>query len=157
VHVRILGLPVALHVRVQQWQDGLLRELTLMTLDGSDGPQSVPARILRLAEELRARYGGETTPQQQRIDEAAGRGEATIDLVYDVPVEVADAVRQYGALLDELDAHSLRGTFLMPPSPPELVAYRRWYLGQFVDQLEGREPTPWTAASGAADRESLRG
>jgi hypothetical protein len=28
-------------------------------------------------------------------------------------------------------------------TPPELVRYRQWYLGEFVRQLDGRPATSW--------------
>jgi hypothetical protein len=156
VKVRLLALPVGLHMRAQQRQDGLVRELTLMNLGEREVAHELPGRVLRMSRELQGRYGPAADPQQQRIEDAARRGEATIDVDYDLPAEAGDAARAFRELLDELDAHSVAGTFLLPPPDPEITAYRRWFFDEFVVQLGGGEPTPWTAAAGAG-HEPLRG
>jgi hypothetical protein len=149
VKVRLLALPVALHMRAQQRQDGLVRELTLMTLEGREDDHEVPSQVLRMSRELRERYGPAADPQQQLIEDAARRGQDVIDVDYDVPAAAGDAARAFRALLDELDAHSVAGTFLLPPPDPEITAYRRWFFDQFVVQLGGGQPTRWTIAADA--------
>jgi hypothetical protein len=47
-------------------------------------------------------------------------------------------------MLDEVDEFCRQGKHLLTlATPPELVAYRRWYLGEFIAQLAGRPATPW--------------
>ena len=48
-------------------------------------------------------------------------------------------------LLEEADDYCRRGELLTLATPPELVAFRNWYLGQVVEQIDGRPPTPWAA------------
>ena len=53
-------------------------------------------------------------------------------------------VRALGDLLDEADAYCAGGQhLLMLATPDDLLAYRRWYLGEFTRQAEGASPVPW--------------
>jgi hypothetical protein len=47
-------------------------------------------------------------------------------------------------MLDDADEYCREGRHLLTlATPPDLLAYRRWYLQQFVDQARGRPATPW--------------
>ena len=45
--------------------------------------------------------------------------------------------------LAEADEFCRRGELLTLATPPEYVAFREWFLGEIVRQLEGKPPTPW--------------
>jgi anti-sigma B factor antagonist len=69
------------------------------------------------------------------------------DLVYLVPPDAADAAEQLGAVLDEVDEHCRSGDMLTLVTPPDVSAYQRWFLGEFVRQIrDGVAPTPWRAS-----------
>lgn len=70
------------------------------------------------------------------------------------PVRVWDRASQHTAelmreftllrLLDAADDYCTSGDQLMTlVSPPGQQAFRRWYLLEFVRQLEGQPPLPW--------------
>jgi len=62
-----------------------------------------------------------------------------------VPADVGGASVALGVMLDEADAYCREGRHLLTLStPPEALAYRRWYLLQFVDQVAGRPPRSWS-------------
>jgi anti-anti-sigma factor len=149
--IRLLGVPVAVHRRAAEHSDAINRELTLIAT-ADDG--SVPARLQALSERLTARYSSMTSEQAEQLQEAFESRRATIDLEYELPAEVADACVELEAMLDEVDEYCREGNLMSLISPPEAVAYRKWYLGEFVRQVRGEEPTPWPGfdpADGATD------
>ncbi len=47
--------------------------------------------------------------------------------------------------MDEADDYCRAGQHLLTlVTPPEALAFRRWYLGEFVRQIAGEQPRPWT-------------
>ena len=141
VRVSILGMPLAVMQRSSEHSDELLREFALIREEGSD---HVPARLLALVEELRARFGSFSEGALQAMQDAVERGDETIDLLYEVPPAVGDAARQLGDLLDEADEFCRAGDLLTLATPPEGVAFRRWYLDEFQRQIDGQPPRPWS-------------
>jgi len=142
VTVHIIGLPLAVFRRASEHTDELLREFALIKEDGSE---HVPARLLDLIDELRLRFGGFTEGPRNTIQEALDRGDAEVDIRYDVPEGIADGVHQLGVLLDEADAFCRSGDLLTLATLPESLAFRRWYLDEFVRQAAGQPPRPWSA------------
>lgn len=152
--VRILGLPVALHQRAAEHRDELLRELALISAGeaGSDlDPRTVPARLVVLVEELRAWFSGYTLQTESELADAAARGLDTVHLEYRVPASAGQAAAELDALLAEADEICRSGDLLTLTTPPEVVAFRQWFLGEFVRQAAGLPPTPWS------EREPLAG
>lgn len=141
VPVHIVGLPLDVYQRVSEHSDELLREFALIRGDDSD---QVPARLLTLIEELRSRFGAFSEGPRQAMQDALERGEAEIDLRYEVPPEAAAGVRQLGALLDEADEFCRSGDLLTLATLPEGLAFRRWFLDEFELQLQGHPPRPWS-------------
>ena len=140
VPVRILGLPLDVYRRASEHSDELLREFALIREDNSE---HVPARLLALIEELNARFSGFTQGQTLALQEALARGDAEIDLFYEVPAEASQAAVRLGALLEEADEFCRAGDLLTLAAVPEGVAFRRWFLEEFVLQIDGRPPRPW--------------
>lgn len=144
VSVVLLGVPVALHHQVAEHQQALQREFDILRVSGD--PDGVPARLGMLIEELEQRYGGTSPRSWDELDDAHRRGIDRIDLVYEVPPDAADAARRLSDLLDEADEFCRSGDHLVTVlTPDEARAYRRWFLGEFVRQLDGAEPRPWAA------------
>ncbi len=141
VPVRILGLPLDVYRRSAEHTDELLREFALIREDNSD---HVPARLLALVDELNARFSAFTREQTVTMQEAAGRGDKEIDLVYEVPPEAAEGVVRLAALLDEADEFCRAGDLLTLATLPEGLAFRRWFLGEFLFQINGKPPRHWS-------------
>ena len=154
VEVHICGLPVAAADLAQEHFDELSREFLHLANADEEVRRGVPGQLLALSEALRERFAGLTEANQARLAEASARGEETIDLVYQLPPEVGPAAQQLGELLDEADRYCERGEYLLTlRTPPLALAYRRWYLAQFADQLAGAAPVSfadWQAASDAS-------
>ena len=147
ITVHVLGLPTALQVQAQQQNDELTRELMLvaeqMRQRGTAG--ELPVRFVELVSALSGRYAIFTAEQEAQLSAAIAAGEPTIDLTYTLPASAASAAGALGAILDEADDYCRQGQLLLTlATPPELVAYRRWFLDQFVDQAGGAAPVSWS-------------
>jgi hypothetical protein len=151
VVVELRRLPVALQARAAEHAEELQREFVLIAegLQHSEGRTPLPRRLLDLVEVVKREFGGFTTEQEDVFDEAVRAGVPTIDLTFRVPPTAAQAAVAIGDLLDEADEYCRQGRHLLTlATPPDLVVYRRWYLQQFVDQIDGAAPTPWDGAPG---------
>jgi hypothetical protein len=152
VTVDILGLPVGLHARAAEHGEELQREFALIAQgrERSDNRREMPQRLLSLIATLQGNYSGFTTLQEDLLDRAIRSGQPTIDLTFEVPASAAEAAAALRALLDEADDYCREGKHLLTlATPSDLVAYRRWYLGEFVDQIGGAAPKPWSGSLGA--------
>ncbi len=141
VTVRLVELPLDVYQRSSEHSDELLREFALIR---GDDNEHVPARLLAVIEDLRARFAGFTDGQTTAIQEALGRGDTHIDLVYEVPAEASEAAVRLGALLDEADDFCRSGDLLTLATRSEGVAFRRWFLEEFVRQVDGHAPRSWS-------------
>jgi hypothetical protein len=145
VTIRIVGLPMAVYQRSSEHGDELMREFALIagsTRNAEDA--GVPGRLTAVVAEMRDRFSGFTVRPEVALAEAAARGDETIDLEYTVPPDVAQAAIDLGALLDEADEFCRAGELLTLASPPEAIAFRRWFLDEFARQVAGGEPVPWS-------------
>jgi hypothetical protein len=143
VEVRLLGLTLADYSRAAAQHDELFREFALV-LTGEPSPgHEVPARLLALVEELNERFGNFTSAPQATMDAAFDRGDEAVDLTFLVPPEVKDAAIRFGELLAAADEYCRNGELLTLAPPPDAVAFRDWYLGEFTAQIDGGPPTPW--------------
>jgi hypothetical protein len=149
VEVRLLDFPLDVYERAREHNEELRREFALLALrcDEESGRHELPRRLTLLIEQLSADYAEVTSDANAQRDAAIERGQTRIDLRYTVPVSAARAVRTLDALLDEADEFCRAGEHLLTlATPPEAVRFRRWYLDEFVGQLEtGRAPIPWSA------------
>lgn len=150
VTIRIVDVPIAVYLLASEHGDELMREFALIaTGTGHAGADTgheaeVPVRLTALVEELRARFAGFTFRPQSEMAEAAARGEPSIEVVYVIPPEAARAAADLGVLLDEADEFCRSGDLLTLAAPPEALAFRRWFLDEFVRQVAGAPPTPWS-------------
>jgi hypothetical protein len=146
VEVEIRRIPIPLWARTQEHIDELLREFTLMAAQRQEHPESeaAPVRLIRLVEDLTQQYGGLNTDQENRLATAALHGVPELDLVYRVPAQAAEASRRLMEMLDDADAYCEAGRHLLTLATPEdLRRFRRWFLEEFINQLNGADPVPF--------------
>jgi len=150
--VVLLGLPVALHERAVAHATTLRRELALVRHAGdapsgaAHAPTSVPDRLLALSQELGVNYVGYGSSEDPVMQQAVASGAARADLVYDVPRSAGEAAQRLHELLDEVDGYCRSGELVSLVTPPDVHAYRSWYLSEFTRQLrDGAPPEPWTS------------
>lgn len=143
VEVRLLRFPLAVWGRSQEHVDELLREFALVAESEGEHP-SVPRRLLALIAELTKTYAGISSSTEQYRDDAIARGETVTDLVYHVPPSASGAIRHLGEMFDQADEYCRQGSHLLTlQTPPDQLAFRRWFLDEFLDQIAGAPPTPW--------------
>lgn len=150
VEVHIIGLPPLLARQASQHFDELSREF--LHLANSDGTlrHDVPGRLLALSEDVRARFAGFGDANTELMEEAADRGDESIDMTYRLPAAAGPAAAELDDLLDEVDEYCEAGDYLLTlKTPPDALVYRKWFLRQFADQAAGGAPTSfahWQAA-----------
>ena len=146
--VWIVGFPLDVYLRAQEHADGIIREFSLIAQDRAAGNGvDVPARLLSIVNELSTQYAGIGTEAEAKRDDAIERGEHSVDLHYRVPAAAAPAISHLGAIFDEADSYCRAGRHLLSlATPPESLEFRRWFLGEFVNQIGGAAPTPWPGA-----------
>ena len=149
VEVQIRQLPLDVYRRSQQHHDELFREFALIAFD-RDQTDSVPARLLALIDDLTGRFGSFTAGTSAEVEAAIERGDETVDVTFEVPRDVSEACRAFRDLLAEADAFCEQGDLLTLKPPPEAIAFREWYLEEFIRQEAGGEPRPWASFAGSS-------
>ena len=144
VEVQLLGLPPHLAMAGQEHFDELSREFFHLSRADESVRRDVPGRLLELSQVLRRTFSAYVDDNQRLIEEAAERGDSTIDLTYRLPGAAGPAAEGLGQLLEEADRYCSAGEHLLTlRTPAEPRAYRRWYISQFVDQVAGAAPVPF--------------
>jgi hypothetical protein len=143
--VRLIEFPMPLFLRSREHSDGLLREFRLISLSDPHNID-VPHRLIELADQLGQIYGSFGAPAERTLAEAEASEAASVDLVYRIPAHVGTAAARLGELMDEADRFCAAGRHLLTlVAPPELRAFRRWFLEEFTRQVAGEPPVPWPA------------
>jgi len=140
--VLLVGYPLQLGVRASEHYEAVFREFALLAASQEGGSGSLPDRMVALIDALGRRYARSRDQEQQRED-AIARGESTMDLALQVPESVAEASRTLDRMLDETDEFCRDGTLLTLQADVDVVAFRRWYLREVVDQIAGHPARPW--------------
>ena len=146
VTVHLLEFPVRVAAAAREQFEGLTREFELIQVSAADGHGvDVPRRLMEMVQALTTRFAGVADGPRERVEDAIDRGDLVIaDHVMEMPREVGPASQALSDMLDAADEYCRQGQHLLTlATPPELVAYRRWYLGEITGQLAGAEPTPW--------------
>jgi hypothetical protein len=148
VTVRLLQIPLPLWSRTQQQTDELLREFALAASSLED--HHLPVRLTALIETLNQQYAGTSTEQEQALFAASERGDLVLpELVFQVPAAASEASLALGAMLDEADDYCREGQHLLTlAATEEVVAFRRWYLSEFIRQVSGEPPVAWPDYTG---------
>jgi hypothetical protein len=142
--VQLLNLPIALFLRTREHHDDLIREFTLMAIQREhiEAP-AMSDRLSDLVETLGRRYGASAGRADAVRDAAIERGDAAVDLVYEVPSSVAADFIHLTELIDAADEFCRTEQLLTLPRTPEMVEFAHWYNGEFLNQINGLPPTPW--------------
>lgn len=143
--VRLVRYPLDVYQRSDEHFEGLKREFALLGLSDTSG---LPRRLIDLVDALTSQYAGPVTAADQVRQEAIRRGETELaELRYDLPAPAVGATKTLAKMLDDADAFCRQGQHLLSlATPPESLAFRRWYFGEFIAQAQGLEPLPWPDA-----------
>ena len=141
--VVLVDLPVRLWDQARQLSDALLREFAFIVLEGR-GDTDLARRLLEIAATSDANYANLNPDAELVVETALAEGRSTVTVEVNVPPAFKDHVLAAVPVLMEVDAYCARGDLLALATPPELQAYWAWFLAEFVRQLSGMAPVPWT-------------
>jgi anti-anti-sigma factor len=143
VEIHLLGVPVDIWIRASAHQDALQREFEILA--ASDPAQELPRALLELVEDLTGRFHQQRDESRAHLLAAAERGAPHADITIELPKDAARAVRDLGEMLEAADDFCREGDRLLTQvTPPELLRFRAWFLGEVLAQLEeGRSPRKW--------------
>lgn len=148
--VVLLGYPVDLGLGLQEHYEAVVRECQLLAAPRVPGADPLPSRLLDLATILAERYLTELSqlarPDPRRIA-AQSQGLASVDLDFSASDEQLGLLVGWQRILDDVDEFSARGDLLAPTITPELARLRSWALVEFLRQIEGQPPRPWSSPS----------
>lgn len=139
VVIRLVGAPVRLFPAAQQHTDALIREFALVALQLN--PSGAAPHLLL-----------DTRAVAAQLQAAVNVGSPTADLIVSAPASVRDSVIEARDALEVADRLASDGKLLNPPALAEVRACREWFLSEVLAQLDGRPPTPWSAAMVDTDR-----
>lgn len=144
VQVRLPEVPVRVWQRASAHHDAIKREFAIIMTDLPKN--SAPHQLADLIAEFDDRFGGVGDPTWEDMYAAAERGDEEVTLVFEVPPEVADASARLLEMLDKVDAFCQEGDDLLSLSTPsDLVSFRKWFLGEFIRQIEkDLPPRSWS-------------
>jgi hypothetical protein len=144
--VALIDFPVARYQQMQQQHDAMMRELTLIALAPDPDDSVVPRRLISLAEEIFQGQGDAARPFRDGVSAAAERGDDITTLQLQIPYTTLRWMEDFMLLFDESDEYCRRGQLLTPPSPPEVVSFRHWLVGELIRQIrDGAPPSPFWA------------
>ena len=154
--VRLLDYPVELGMSTVEHVEDWMREFKLMSLGrqggSSGGTHDVPARLQAMVDALTRRYAAQLSEPDRVRAAAAARGQATVDLDYPSQggPEGEAAVRGWQAMLAEVDDYCRAEDLLTLQRTPEQVRFQDWVCEEFLRQLRGEPPRPWTPRPSSA-------
>jgi hypothetical protein len=143
VQVQFINAPVRLMFKSNQHSQELMREFALIQLSDDSAKQDVPARLLQVVDRHGKHFSALAFRRTDELAEAIAQGSRHIDMEIDVPPTARRAAVEMLTTLAEADEFCRRGELLTLATPPEYVAYREWFFGEIVSQLDGNPPTPW--------------
>jgi anti-sigma regulatory factor (Ser/Thr protein kinase) len=141
--VHLPGAPAILTVRSDEYLDELLREFELVRLGGRQGVlrSDYPQRLLAIIDEIVTRFSGARFAARDQAEAAMNRGEPTYTMELELPVVGAPALRQFLALMDEVEGFAEAGHLLTVPPADEVRRFQRWMVSSVVQALESGSDT----------------
>lgn len=154
VHLR--DFPVPLAAKAREHSQEQLREFALLAADPFDGSdqsrgRQIAQRLLDACISVVHRFSSLNERAEQAVTDAIENGLDTIDdLVIELPQEAAQALQAFAAVRDDADYFCWDGEDLFGyATPQDCVAFRRWWISQVLDQLDGRRPIRWPESTAA--------
>ncbi len=143
VNFRWCGLPLAQLDRTAEHYDAVLREFHLVLEREPAARATVPGRLIALMDEL-TQFGPLISSVEQDLEHGRRSGAETLDVGLEMPREIGPFALRLDNLLDETDAYCAAGIELLSLEPTsEVVALRKWLIGELVRQSEGHLAVAW--------------
>jgi hypothetical protein len=144
--VRLLGVPAALYLESLSHLDDLLRELRfVMDAIESGRVSRISIEMAHGIEELLDGFDVVQGATAAHASAAVERGDPTLDLVFELPLDEVPVSDKLLGLLDQADGWANRGVLLTGSSTTEMVRLRRWIAEEIAMQLGGAAPSPYGA------------
>lgn len=144
IEVRLIGMPVALHQSSVEHGAEVMREFSHLLEDPSQS--HAPARLISLFRSLREKYRPFSLAVWSELDTVAAEGQDTADVTFTIPREGGEAAKEIVRIWEEVDRYCQAGDYLLAlQPPPQIVAYRKWFLEQISAQAGGQDPVSWEA------------
>lgn len=144
VEVRILGLSLDAYSASSAHHDELFREFALVVSRPPSAGHEVPAQLLAMIERLNDRFSTFTATPTAELQAAIERGAKTVDLTYYLPASAREQIAELTDLLAQADEYCQQGDLLTVAPPEDAVRFRNWFLREFVAQIDGAPPVPWS-------------
>ena len=147
VRVQLLAVDLKLYLGTQNQYHDVRRELRLLALaHGADYPLAGDLSTMFLTYDRQVPRGVELY-----VDQQLRRGATRLDLTVDVAPGAAAIFATMLALFDLADAFCRAERLLSTARNPAQHAFQTWYLGEFIRQLRGEDPIPWSLRPPTAD------
>lgn len=140
VPVVVLDTPVRAYREFLHHYRELRRELRLLSLaHSSEYPlaRDLSELFTDFEYQMQGRLGVE------QVEVAATSSAVAVDLQFVIPETASDVISQMLDLLDVADSFCHAQRLLSLARTPEQETFQRWFLGEFVRQVNGEDPTPW--------------
>jgi hypothetical protein len=143
VDFRWSGLPLAELDRTAEHYDAVLREFHLVLEREPAARAALPGRLIALMDEV-TQFGPLISSVEHDLEHGMSSGAETVDVGLELPRELGPFALRLDNLLDETDAYCSAGVELLSLEPTsEVVALRKWLIGELVRQAEGHPPVAW--------------
>ncbi len=130
----------------EQHDDAMFREIDLVVLGSPQGFDS-PAdfeRLSRLSVEIREIVALFRPFAELGLGEVLESGaDEVVTSEVEVPRSIGPAAKRASEVMDEMEAMFDGSPMLVQRPPPVATGFRRWFLGQFADQIAGLPAVPW--------------
>jgi hypothetical protein len=152
LRVRLIGYPTKLSLRAEEHVSEWTREFKLIAFasEGESEPSAepgrhrAPARLVQLAEQLSTVFATEVSEAERQRARAYAEGRPTLEVEFPTIPETETLVLAWQDVLRQVDQFCRDEELLTLARPPELIQFGDWVMGEFVRQLHGDEPRPWT-------------
>ncbi|MCU1490847.1 MAG: putative sensor protein [Acidimicrobiaceae bacterium] len=145
VTIHLLGLPLGLRAHANEQYGDLFREFWFMASAPVDPSTAFPRHLVELMGDVGIRYRGFARQNEDRIAEAAARGESEVDLEHRLPAAFQQVWAVFDATLDEAEALCREERLTLSGVPDTAsVAFRKWIGEEIRHQISGALPKRWT-------------
>jgi hypothetical protein len=140
--VRLFRVPLRILDAGRRHHDELMHEFAVLAV-ADDLSDDVPKQMLELIDTLGRRYAQASEQPNAHVDAALARGDATVDLTYEVAAHVVQAADHLETLMAQADEFCKREQMLTLQRSESVKEFSSWYLEEFRRQIAGEEPQPW--------------
>jgi hypothetical protein len=141
--VVLAACPIGLLERSRRHTEALLREFAFIA-ESDGGRESTPAQLLALVDRIRGQITGLNPSVEAQLERARAEGRDLVDLRVVLPANGRRLAVDLKRLFDEAEEYCRRGDLLTLEEQRDVGEFRNWYLQQYIDQLDGSAPEPWS-------------